>query len=180
MIPIRIGIFLGLIIAFPLSTAVHAQSFQPFSGKMRQGLYDDFLASACPDGYAHQCHSGNCQCTYLHGMINNPLTGNGTFTIEVTQEQAESTGDFPHCFPIYLFVKIEGAKDTMQWAGNGSECASLNHSEQPETINGGFEVTSSNLVTGGGGLFKGTINFDKPEDDPQGHKVTFSFKGKTY
>src|SRR5215475_7080027 len=154
-------------------SSVSAQTFRRFSGSMHGGeLQFVSDSSPCSDGYANRCFHAPCQCTHLVGTITNGTTGKGSFLIEVTQEQGVQSSGYTHCFPIYLYATIDGAKDTMVWEGNGSECASLNDSKQPEFIRGGFGIKSSDTVSGGGGSFKGTIDFT-----PGNRKVTFAFLG---
>jgi hypothetical protein len=110
-----------------------------YRGVFKLTVISSTSPATCPDGYAHQCASGNCQCVEFSGTGSGSRFGKSTnVSAEITVDLDNQPGDPDGtCFPAFGFLAFDGSKDANEVVDFvGAACNNISGSS---TFNGGFE-----------------------------------------
>lgn len=102
-------------------------------------------AGTCPDGYAHQCASGTCECVEFSGSGNGSTFGKSSDVVaEITLDLNNQPGDPDGtCFPAFGFLSLTGTKENEVVDFVGAACSNFDNSS---TFAGGFEFNQPSTV----------------------------------
>ncbi len=140
--------------ATPAAAAKHIVGY---NGVFNLKVKSDTIGTTCPDGYAHQCASGHCECVEFIGTGSGSRFGkstnvSGEMTLDLDNQPGDPDGT---CFPAFGFLAFDGSKDAgevVDFVG-----AACNNIGDGSTLNGGFEfdMSSSKLFDAQGPVLSG-------------------------
>jgi hypothetical protein len=135
----------------------------PYNATFNLTPTSDVVGSTCPDGYAHQCASGSCECVEFTGTGHGTTFGTSTnLAFELTLDRGNAPTSDPNgtCFPAFGEIFLVGSKENEAIDVVGAACINF---KPPSSFSGGFE-------------FAGSSN---PIFDAEGQTATGKFTGTT-